>query len=87
MDRFLLLTLSLAIMGGCANRKQPFSRDQFLAAKSLCGATGAYLVENAPNTIGFHGTSDVHVSQAKCLKQALAGTDVQTVVIGSRLYN
>jgi hypothetical protein len=86
VDRFFLLALSLAIIGGCSNRKPPFSRDQFLAAKSRCGATDAYVVENAPNTIGFHGTSDVHINQAKCLKQALAETDVQTVVLGSRLY-
>jgi hypothetical protein len=87
MNRCLLLALSLTvIMAGCADLKPPFSRDQFLAARSQCGATDAYIVEAAPNTIGFHGTSDDHINQAECLKGKLAGTDVETVVLGSRLH-
>lgn len=86
MNRGLLLALSLTvIMAGCADRK-PFSRDQFLAARLQCGATDAYIVEAAPNTIGFHGTSDDHINQAECLKGKLAGTDVETIVLGSRLH-
>jgi hypothetical protein len=87
MNRRFLLALSLTvIMGGCADRKPPFSPDQFLAAKSQCNAPDAYIIETAPNTIGFHGTSDDHINQAKCLKEKLAGTDVETVVVGSRLH-
>jgi hypothetical protein len=87
MSRYLPLALSLImIVGGCADHKPPFSRDAFLAAKSQCGAPDAYTIEATPNTIGFHGTSDDHVNQAKCLKENLKGTDVRTVVLGSRLY-
>ncbi|MES2452755.1 MAG: hypothetical protein V4610_19555 [Pseudomonadota bacterium] len=87
MNRSLPLALALTmIMGGCADRKAPFSRGAFLAAKSQCGAPDAYIIEAAPNTIGFHGTSDDHINQAKCLKEKLKGTDVRTVVLGSRLY-
>jgi hypothetical protein len=87
MNKCILLALSLTmILGGCASRKPPFSRAQFLASKLRCGAADAYMIEAAPNTIGFRGTSDDHVSQAKCMKEHLAETDVQTVVLGSRLY-
>lgn len=82
-----MLALPLTvIIGGCADRKPPFSRDQFHTAKSQCGATDAYIIESAPNTIGFRSTSDDHVNQAECLKEKLAGTDVETIVLGSRLH-
>jgi hypothetical protein len=86
MNRWLVLILSVVIMGGCADSKPSFSRDQFMAAKSRCGASDAYVIEATPNTIAFHGTSDDHIDQAKCLKERLKGTDVQTVVLGSRLH-
>ena len=76
----------IAMSGGCANRKPPFSRAQFLAAKSRCGAVDAYVIGTAPNTIGFHGTSNDHTRQANCLKKQMEGTDVRTIVLGSRLY-
>jgi hypothetical protein len=71
---------------GCAEIKPPFSQEQFLAAKEQCRAVDAYIIKGAPNAIGFYGSSDDHMRQAKCFKEKLAGTDVQTVVIGSRLY-
>lgn len=82
-----LLALSLAmIVGGCSDRKPRFSHSQFLAAKSRCGAKDAYIVKAAPNTIAFRGESGDQVAQAACLKKNLAGTDVETVVLGSALY-
>lgn len=87
MKSRVMLALSLAtIMAGCTDGKPPFSRDQFLAAKSQCRALDAYVIETAPNTIGFHGTSYDHVKQARCMKKKLAGTDVATVVLGSQVY-
>jgi hypothetical protein len=86
MNRWLVPILSVIITGGCADSKPPFSREQFMAAKSRCGASDAYVIEATPNTIAFHGTSDDHVNQAKCLKERLRGTDVQTVVLGSQLH-
>ena len=76
----------LVVLSGCVERKPPFSSEQFLAAKSQCGAVDAYLIDSAPNTIGFHGTSNDHMRQAKCLKEKLAGFDVKTVVLGSQLH-
>lgn len=87
MNRCLLSVLPLTlIIGACTDQKPPFSRDQFVLAKKNCGATDAYIVEAVPNTIGFHGTSDDHIGQAKCLKAKLAGTNVETVVVGSQRY-
>lgn len=87
MSRCIVVTLLLTLIaGGCADRKPPFSREQFLAARSRCRATDAYVIASTPNTIGFHGTSDEHVSQAKCLKKELGGTNVETVVLGSQLH-
>lgn len=74
------------IASGCIERKPPFSNKQFVVAKSQCGAVDAYVIEAAPNTIGFHGTSDDHMRQAKCLKEKLVGTDAQTVVLGSQRH-
>lgn len=92
MGKWCFLALFL-VVGECTDHKPPFSRDAFLAAKSLCGSADAYVIKTAPNTIGFHGSSDdpdgsadAHVRQAACLKEKLNGTDVQTVVLGSRLY-
>lgn len=79
------LTL-LVVASGCIERKPPFSNEQFVAAKAQCAAVDAYVIDAAPNTIGFHGTSDDHMRQAKCLKEKLAGSDVQTVVLGSHLH-
>lgn len=82
-----MLALPLTvIIGGCADRKPSFSREQFRTAKAQCGATDAYIIESAPNTVGFRGTSDDHINQAECLKDKLAGTEVETVVLGSRLH-
>lgn len=87
MKRTKLTTLALVVVAsGCIERKPPFSNQQFAAARSRCCAVDAYVIGTTPNTIGFRGTSDDHVRQAKCLKDKLAGTDVQTVVLGSRLY-
>jgi hypothetical protein len=76
----------MVVASGCVERKPRFSDKQFAVAKSECKAVDAYVVEAAPNTIGFHGTSEDHMRQPKCLKEKLAKTDVQTVVLGSRLY-
>jgi hypothetical protein len=76
----------LVLAGGCIERKPPFSNKQFVAAKTQCGAVDAYVIDAAPNTIGFHGTSDDHMRQAKCLEEKLTGSDVQTVVLGSQLH-
>lgn len=86
MRRLLIQTLITAILVGCTERKPPFSRERFLAARWQCGATDAYIFKAAPNTIGFHGTAYDHTHQAKCLTQRLAGTDVEVVVLGSTLY-
>ena len=87
MNNWRLLALSLAtVTEACSDRKPPFSQAQFIAAKAQCGASDAYRIKTAPNTIGFHGSSDDHITQAKCLEAALAGTDVATVVVGLRLY-
>lgn len=87
MKRTKLITLVLVVVAsGCIERKPTFSKQQFAAARSQCGAVDAYVIGAAPNTIGFRGTSDDHVRQAKCLKEKLAGTDVQTVVLGSQLH-
>jgi hypothetical protein len=76
----------LVFASGCIERKPAFSSQQFAAAKLQCVAVDAYVMEWSPNTIRFHGTSDDHMRQAKCLKEKLAGYDVQTSVIGSQLY-
>lgn len=76
----------LAAVSGCVERKPPFSSEQFLAAKAQCGAVDAYVIDAAPNTIGFHGTSDDHIRQAKCLKNKLERFYVKTVVLGSQLH-
>ena len=87
MKKSIVLAFAvIAMSGGCTNRKPPFSPAQFLAAKARCGAADAYVIDATPNTIGFHGTSDDHTRQAKCLKEQMAGTDVRTIVLGSRLY-
>jgi lactam utilization protein B len=87
VNKRVVLALSLAtIMVGCHASKPPFSRDQFLAAKSQCRALDAYVIGAAPNTIGFHGTSAEHLNQARCLKENLAETDVEIVVLGSQLH-
>ncbi|WP_218146921.1 hypothetical protein [Sphingobium sp. AP50] len=40
-----------------------------------------------PKAIAFHGSSDDHVGQAKCLKDKLRDTDMeQIVLIGSQMY-
>lgn len=75
-----------AAVGGCGKSLPPFSQDQFLAAKEKCRAPDAFIIDAVPNTIGFRGTSDDHVEQAKCFKAELAGTNVDTVVIGSQLH-
>lgn len=82
----LLILVCASAVGGCEQPKPPFSQDQFLAAKEKCRAPDAFIIDIAPNTIGFRGTSDDHVEQAKCLKVELAGTDVETVVLGSQLH-
>lgn len=87
MRGLLLLLACASAVGGCEQPKPPFSQDQFLAAKEKCRAPDAFIIDAAPNTIGFRGTSDDHVKQAKCLKAALAGTNVETVVIGSQLHD
>jgi hypothetical protein len=88
MKRTKLSALALFVVAnGCIERRPPFSNQQFAAAKLQCGAVDAYVIEAAPNTIGFHGTSDDHTRQAKCLKEKLVGTDVQTVVVGSKLHS
>lgn len=76
----------LMVMSGCVDRWPPFSSKQFIAAKAHCGAVDTYGIDAAPNTIGFHGTSDDHLRQARCLKEKLVGYDVQTVVLGSQLH-
>jgi hypothetical protein len=87
MKRTKLSALAIyVIASGCIERKPPFSNQQFVTARSQCGAVDAYVIEAAPNTIGFHGTSGDHKRQAKCLEEKLAGTDVQTIVLGSQLH-
>jgi len=87
MNKRVLPALALVmIVDGCADRKPPFSQEQFLQAKLQCGATDAYTVKELPNAIGFHGTSEKHVGQARCLKAKLADTDARVVVLGSQLY-
>lgn len=87
MKRTRLDALALiAVTSGCVERKPPFSSEQFLAAKAQCGAVDAYVIDAAPNTIGFSGTSNDHMRQAKCLKAKLEGFDVKTVVLGSQLH-
>ncbi len=40
-----------------------------------------------PKAIAFHGSSDDHVEQAKCLKDKLQDTDMeQIILIGSQMY-
>lgn len=84
------LTLALPVamaLGGCADRKPPLSPRLFEAAKEQCGATDAYIMEDYPKTIAFHGTSADHAKQAKCLKERLDKVDVeQIVILGSALY-
>lgn len=86
MRGLLLIMACASAVGGCAKPKPPFSHDQFLAAKEKCRAPDAFIIDVAPNMIGFRGTSDDHVEQAKCFKVELAGTDVETVVLGSQLH-
>lgn len=76
----------ILVASGCTERKSPFSKEQFVVAKLQCKAVDAYVIEAFPNTIGLHGTSDDHTRQAKCFKEKLAGTEVQTVVLGSKLH-
>lgn len=76
----------LVVTSGCIEHKPPFSNEQFVAAKARCGAVDAYVIDAASSTIGFHGTSDDHLRQGKCLKEKLAGSDVHTVVLGSELH-
>lgn len=73
-------------LSGCGDRAQQFTQAQFEAARAHCQARDAYRVPSAPDTIGFHGTSDKHRAEAACLRTQLAGTGVKTVVLGSRLY-
>ena len=86
MRGLLLIMACASAVGGGAKPRPPFSHDQFLAAKKKCRAPDAIIIDAVPNTIGFRGTSDDHVEQAKCFKAALAGTNVETVVIGSQLH-
>ncbi len=86
MRGLLLILVCAAAIGGCEKPKPPFSQDRFLAAKAKCRAPDAFIIDAVPNTIGFRGTSDDHVDQAKCFKAELAGTNVETVVIGSQLH-
>lgn len=81
----LCLPLVLAT-GGC-DRKLPFSPTVFKKAKAQCGAKDAYIMPEHPKAIAFHGSSDDHVGQAKCLKDKLRDTDMeQIVLIGSQMY-
>lgn len=73
-------------LGGCTDRKPPFTKAQFEAARVRCNAPDAYVVKTAPDTIGFHGTSDRHPDQAACLEAQLAGTKVKTILLGSSMY-
>ena len=87
MKRTKLSALALLVLAsGCIERKPVFSSEQFAAAKSQCVAVDAYVTEWSPNTIHFHGNSDDHTRQAKCLLEKLAGYDVQASVIRSQLY-
>lgn len=87
MARSVFWPLALIIaVSGCTERKPPFSAEQFALAKAQCRAVDAYMLKAPANAIGFHGSSDDHRRQAKCLRDKLARTDVQTVIIGSQLY-
>jgi alpha-D-ribose 1-methylphosphonate 5-phosphate C-P lyase len=84
---FLVLAIPpLMSLAGCDAGKPPFSVAAFELARQQCGANEAYILKSVPNTIGFHGTADEHIDHARCMQQKLEGTDVQIVVIGSRLY-
>ncbi|MEN3748740.1 hypothetical protein TPR58_16310 [Sphingomonas sp. HF-S3] len=86
MRSVIFAAVSIMALAGCQERKPSFSADAFEVAKRECGAKDAYIIADTSNTIGFRGTADEHVEQAKCIKQKLAGTDVQTVVLGSAMY-
>lgn len=81
------LGLVLALtMGGC-DRKLPFSPTVFEKAQARCGAKDAYIIPDHPKAIAFHGSSDDHGAQAKCLKGILRDTDMeQIVLIRSQMY-
>lgn len=76
----------LVIVSGCTERKPPFSNEQFVAAKAQCGAVGAYVIDAASSSIGFHNSSEELIEQANCLKKKLSGSDVHIVMVSSQLY-
>ena len=84
------LTLALPVamaLGSCADRKPPLSPRLFEAAKKQCGATDAYIMKEYPKTIAFHGTSEDHAKQAKCLKERLDKVDVEQIIfVSSAMY-
>ena len=83
----ILISTSLLAVTGCEDHKPPFSMTAFEAAKQECGAADAYVIDTAPNTVGFRGTKAEHLEQAGCIKAKLAGTDIRTVVLGSQLHD
>lgn len=86
ISSLVLFAILLVGLVGCGERKPPFSMAEFETAEQKCGATDAYVIDAAPNTIGFRGTAEEHLEQARCIETRLAGTDVQTVVLGSQLH-